>query len=175
MFEQEERVLLRMGRSIMKASRVMGGCAAIVLGIMMINVTADVIGRKFFLEPIQGTPELVAMMLIIAASLTLGYCQLNKANIRISLFFDLFPQRAQSILYFFAYLICAFVCGMICWRGALRGWEYIFKGEAGETVTLGMPYWPFMLLLALGFGWACIIFLIDVYFSFVEVFRHGTD
>ena len=164
-----------MGRLIMRASRVMGGIAAVVLGIMMLNVTADVCGRKFFLAPINGTPELVAMMLVIAASLTLGYCQLNKSNIRISLFFDLFPPRWQSMLFAFAYIICAFVSGLICWRGWLRGWEYVFKGEAGETVTLGMPYWPFMILLALGFGWACILFLIDVYFSIVEVFRHGTD
>jgi TRAP-type C4-dicarboxylate transport system permease small subunit len=175
MFELEERILLRMGRPLLRATRVMGGIAAIVLGIMMVNVTADVIGRKFFLLPIEGTPELVAMMLVIAASLTLGYCQLNKSNIRITLFFDLFPPRGQSILYLFAHLICAFVSGLICWQGWIRGWGYVFKGEAGETVVLGMPYWPFMLLLALGFGWTCCIFLIDIYLSIVEVFRHGTD
>ncbi len=172
---QEERVLLRCGKAILWISRVMAVIAAVVLGVMMINTVADVCGRYFFLAPIEGTFELVGIMLVIAGSLSLAYCQLNKGNIRITVICDLLPARGQAIVYFIAYLIAAVVCGMICWQGALRAWEYMFKELGGTTVTLGMVFWPFMLLLAIGFGWVGLIFLIDVYLTFREVFKRGTD
>ena len=175
MQQQEERVLSRCSSTILKISRVMAVIAAAVLGIMMINTVADVCGRYFFLAPIEGTYELVGIMLVIAGSLGLGYCQLNKGNIRITVIFDLLPMRGQAIVYLIAYTICAVISGMICWQGALRAWEYMFKELGGTTVTLGLVFWPFMLLLSIGFGWVCIIFLIDIYLIFREVFKHGTD
>ena len=149
--------------------------AAAVLGIMMINTVADVFGRYFFLSPIEGTFELVGMMLVIAGSLGLGYCQLNEGNIRITVISDLLPYRGQSIIFLIAYIIAAVVSGMICWQGGLRAWEYIFKELGGTTVTLGLVFWPFMMLLAIGFGWVCLIFLIDIYLTARKVFRHGAD
>jgi TRAP-type C4-dicarboxylate transport system permease small subunit len=172
---QEEKILLRCGKVILYVSRVMAVIAAIVLGIMMINTVADVCGRYFFLKPIEGTFELVGIMLVIAGSLGLGYCQLNNGNIRINILADLIPYRGQLIVYIIAYIIAAVTSGMICWQGGLRAWEYMFKTLGGTTVTLGLVYWPFMLLLAIGFGWVCLIFLIDVYLTIREVFRHGSD
>ncbi len=172
---QEERVLLRCGKTILQISRVMSVIAAVALGIMMINTVADVCGRYFFLAPIEGTFELVGIMLVIAGSLSLGYCQLNKGHIRITVICDLLPARGQAIIFFVAYIIAGVVSGMICWQGALRAWDYIFKELGGTTVTLGLVFWPFMLLLSIGFGWLCLIFLIDIYLTFREVFKHGTD
>ena len=149
--------------------------AAATLAIMMINTVADVCGRYFFLSPIEGTFELVGIMLVIAGSLGLGYCQLNLGNIRITVISDLLPARGQSIIYLISYLVGAFTCGMICWQGWLRAWDYIFKELGGKTVTLGLIFWPFMMLLAIGFGWVCLIFLIDTYLTAKEVFRRGSD
>lgn len=160
---------------MLNISRVMAVIAAIVLGIMMINTVADVCGRYFFLRPIEGTFELVGIMLVIAGSLGLGYCQLNNGNIRINVLSDILPSRGQLIVYIVAYIVAAVTSGMICWQGGLRAWDYMFKTLGGTTVTLGLPYWPFMLLLAIGFGWVCLIFLIDIYLTLKEVFRHGSD
>jgi TRAP-type C4-dicarboxylate transport system permease small subunit len=175
MQELEERVLLRCGKPILRVSRIMGVIAAAVLGVMMVITVADVCGRYFFLKPIEGTFEIVGIFLVIAASLSLGYCQLNLANIRITVLSDLFSQRTQSIIFLVAYIIAAVVSAMISWQGGLRAWEYMFKELGATTVTLGLPFWPFMLLLTIGFAWVCIIFLIDIYFTFREVFKHGTD
>jgi TRAP-type C4-dicarboxylate transport system permease small subunit len=172
---QEQRTLLRQGSVMLKISSYMSVIAAIVLGFMMLNTVGDVVGRYFFLKPIEGTYELVGISLVIAGSLGLGFCQLNKANIRISVICDLLSSRTQNIIYVVAYLICAAASGGIAWQGWLRGWDYIYKELGGTTVTLGLPYWPFMLLLSIGFGWVCLIFLIDFYLTFVEVLKHGTD
>jgi len=149
--------------------------AAGVLAIMMILTVADVCGRYFFLKPIEGTYELVGIMLVIAGCLGLGYCQLNLGNIRITVLSDLFSARGQNIIFLVAYTIAAVTTGLICWQGGLRAWDYIFKTLGGIIVTLRLPLWPFMMLLAIGFGWACLIFLIDIYLTAKKVFRHGSD
>jgi hypothetical protein len=41
----------------------------------------------------------------------------------------------------------------------------------GETITLGITIWPFMLIFTLGFFWVTVIFAIDIYDSVVEVFK----
>jgi len=173
--QQEERVLSRCGKVVLNISRVMAVIAAVVLGIMMILTVADVAGRNLFLKPVEGTYELVGIMLVIAGCLGLGYCQLNLGHIRITVLSDLFSARGQAIILLVAYIIGAVTCGLICWQGGLRAWDYIFKTLGGIIVTLRLPLWPFMMLLAVGFGWACIIFLIDIYLTAREVFRHGSD
>ncbi len=175
MQEQEERVLLRCGKIILRTSRVMAIIAAVVLAIMMFLTVADVCGRNLFLKPIEGTYELVGIMLVIAGCLGLGYCQLNLGNIRITVISDIMPPRGQAIILLIAYIIAAVCCGMICWQGGIRAWEYIFKQFGGIIVTLKVPLWPFMMLLAVGFGWACLIFLIDIYLMAKEVFRRGSN
>lgn len=172
---QEERVLLRCGKLILKISRVMAVIAAIVLAIMMILTVADVCGRNFFLKPIEGTVELIGIMLVIAGCLGLGYCQLNEGNIRITIISDRFSQRGQDIIFLFAYIIGAVVTGLICWQGGTRAWEYIFKTFGGTIVRLHLPLWPFMMLLAIGFGWACLIFLIDIYLRIRRIFSRGPN
>lgn len=175
MLQQEERVLSRCGKVILNISKVMAVIAAVVLGIMMILTVADVAGRNLFLKPIEGTYELVGIMLVIAGCLGLGYCQLNLGNIRITVLSDILPRRGQSIIFLIAYIIAAITTGMICWQGGIRAWEYIFKELGGIIITLRVPLWPFMMLLAVGFGWACLIFLIDIYLTAKEVFRRGSN
>lgn len=175
MQQKEEKILSRCGKGILKTSRVMAGLAAVVLAIMMVLSVADVCGRNFFLKPITGTFELIGIMLVIAGCLGLGFCQLNQGNIRITVITDRLPPRGQAIVYLISYIFGAVVTGMICWQSGLRAWDYIFKTLGGRTVTLHLPFWPFMFILAIGFGWLCVILLIDIYITAKEVFRRGSD
>ena len=172
---QEERVLLRAGKVILKISSIMAIISALLLGVMMLNTVADVVGRYFFNSPIKGTYELIGMMLVIAGSFGLGYCQLNKGHIRITVISDLLPLKGQSIILLITYIIGAITTGLVCWRMSLRMWDYMFRGHEGMTAELNMPFWPFMLMMAIGFGWVCVIFLIDIYITIKELFKHGSD
>ena len=156
---------------IMWISRIMAVVAAAVLAVMMMIIVMDVCGRYFFLAPLEGTFELVGILLVIAGSWGMGYCQLLKGNIRINVLFDLFPSRVQSFIYVIAYLIGIATTGMICWRTSLRMHEYFYKQLGATTETLSLPFWPFMLMLAIGFGWVYIIFVIDLYKTFHEAFK----
>ena len=168
---QQKRQLSRFNTVMIRVSMVMAAIAAITLAVMMLVAVIDVGGREFFLAPLEGAFELGGILLVIAGSWGMGYCQLQKGNIRISVLTDLFPPRVQASLYVVAYLICIAATAIICWQGSLRMYDYIFKELGGVTETLSMPFWPFMLMMAIGFGWVCIIFIIDLFNSFVEVFK----
>jgi TRAP-type C4-dicarboxylate transport system permease small subunit len=145
--------------------------SAVALGAMMFLSVADVVGRYFFLRPVEGTAELVGILLVVASSLGLGYCQLIKGNVRISVITDHFSPRGQSIMYIFAYIICIAASVIICWQGSLMMQEFMFKQLGGVTSILAIPFWPFMLVMILGFAWVTVIFLIDLFNTFVEVFK----
>ena len=175
LLETEDPGAGRFGNFVLVVSRYAAFIAAVCLFVMMILTVADVCGRYFFLSPIEGTFELVGILLVIAGSLGMGYAQINNQNIRITVIADRFKPRAQTGLFILAYLIACTTSFLIMWRGWIRGWEYIFRDLGSTTVTLGLPFWPFMLMLSIGFGWVLLIFIGDLVKSCVEVFKHGTD
>lgn len=149
----------------------MAAVSAVSLGVMMAITVIDVGGRYLFNAPLEGAFELTGLLLLIAGTWGMGYCQLRKGNIRITVLKDLFSSRGQSLLDIVAYIVCIAAAGMITWQGSLRMYGYIFRELGGVTETLSLPFWPFMLMMAIGFGWACFIFLTDLYNSLFKVSR----
>ena len=152
-------------------STVMAIIASITLAIMMMITVIDVTGRFVFLKPLKGAFELTGLLLILAATWGMGYCQRLKGHIRISFLYERFPRRGQALADVLAYSICLSTSVMIVWRTFIRMKEYMFLQLGGVTETLSIPLYPFMLLLALGFGWLCVTFLVDLYKSIIEVIR----
>lgn len=171
----EEPTAGRFKSVALNISRGMAFIAALCLFMMMGITVIDVIGRYFFIKPLEGAFEIVAIMLVIAGSLGMGYTQLNNQHIRIGVITDRFSPRKQAAFYVLAYLVCSVAGGLIAWRGWIRGFQYFFMGIGSTTVTLHMPYWPFMMMLAIGFSWVTIIWLADLVKSLREVFRNGTN
>lgn len=152
-------------------SRVMAYFSSVAVGTMMFLSVADVCGRRFFLHPIEGTTEVVGLLLVIASSLGFGWCQLTKGNIRIDFITNHLPRRGQSSVLIFSYIMCIGISALVAWRGWLVVQDYMSKTIGGLTPLLGVKIWPFMLVLSVGFGWVAIIFIIDMFNSFIEVFR----
>jgi TRAP-type C4-dicarboxylate transport system permease small subunit len=145
--------------------------SAVMLFIMMIFSTADVIGRYFFLRPIEGAWEIVSMAFVISGALAIGYTQLTKGHVQINLVSDRLSSRGRAGLFIFSYFICLVGCALVTWQGWLRAWDYMHKTVGGETITLGISLWPFMLIFTIGFFWLALILIIDIYDCIVEVKR----
>jgi TRAP-type C4-dicarboxylate transport system permease small subunit len=142
-----------------------------MLALMMFISTADVVGRYFFLKPITGVWEIVSYAFVVCGAFALGYTQLVKGNIAITLISDRLKPRVRAGIFIFSYLICIAASALITWQGWLRMLTYSHKTVGGETITLGITIWPFMLIFTLGFFWVTVIFAIDIYDSVVEVFK----
>jgi TRAP-type C4-dicarboxylate transport system permease small subunit len=150
-------------------SKVMAGVAAVTLFVMMMIAVVDVCGRFFFNSPINGSFELGGILLVTAGTWGMGFCQLRKNNIRIDVITGRFPKRGRILFDIFAYIFCITAAGAVTWRVAVMTGEYITTSQGGLTATLLIPYWPFMLTLAMGFGWLTIIFIFDLINSLIEV------
>ena len=143
--------------------------SAIMLAAMMIISVADVVGRELFLRPIEGAWEMVSMAFIVCGAMAIGYTQLIKGHIQINLVSDRLSPRGRAGLFIFSYLICLAGCVLVTWQGWLRAWDYMHKTLGGETITLGIAIWPFMVIFTIGFLWLAFILLIDIYDLIVEV------
>ncbi len=146
-----------------RVSQGMAAIGAIMLSVMMFISIADISGRYFFIHPIKGTFELVGILMVVIGTFGMAQCQLQKRNLRIDIVANRLSSKAQIILFIPAYLVCVITTGLICWQGALLTHEYLYAGSLGKTIDLHIPFWPIMLLMSIGFGWTCVIFLIDLY------------
>lgn len=151
--------------------RTMTAIGAVILAIMMFLSVVDICGRFFFNKPVTCTYEIISLMVVLVGCLGLGYCQLVKGNISIDIVVKRLSPRGQAIMNIFSYLISIAVCGIVTWQVSLRMWDYLFRQLGGKTITLGIVFWPFMLLMALCFAWVTSIFCLDIYHSFKEVFK----
>ena len=143
-------------------SKGMGVVAAAVLVAMMLLTVADVIGRYFFSRPIKGTWELVGLLLVCAGTWGLGYCQMEKAHISITIMYDLFSRRVRALMSTLACLIGLGGFSLICWQTFVLAKKYYFLPRGDETDTLGLPYSPFILLLSIGAGMMVLILIVDL-------------
>ena len=168
---QDKRELTGYHPVIVWICRSMTAIGAIVLGVMMVISVVDICGRFFFSKPIEGTYELVSLMVVLVGCLGLGYCQLVKGNISIDIITKRLSPRGQAVLNIISYLIAIGVCGLVVWQTSMRMYDYLFKQLGGKTITLGIVLWPFMLLMTICFAWVTVIFCIDLFHSFKEVFK----
>lgn len=168
---QEKRELTGFHPIIRGICRFMTAIGAVVLATMMCLSVADICGRNFFNRPIDGTYEIVSLMVVLVGCLGLGYCQLVKGNIMIDVVTSRLSPRWQATLNVISYLISIAVCGIVCWQISLRMHDYLLKQFGGKTITLGIVLWPFMFVMALCFAWVTVIFCIDLYHAFREVLK----
>jgi TRAP-type C4-dicarboxylate transport system permease small subunit len=151
--------------------KVLIGISSVMLGVMLLISVADIIGRVFFTHPIQGTFELVGLLMIVIGCLGMGYCQLVKGNVAIDILLNRLGRRGQAVLNVLSFLMSIAVSVIISWQLSLRMYDYLTIGLKGLTITLHLPLWPFMLTMTISFAWVTVIFFIDLYNSFREVLK----
>lgn len=156
---------------IKSISQWMSILGAVALFVMMMTGVVDVLGRYLFLKPLIGAQEIVSATLVIAATLGLGYAQLARAHIRVTIVNDKVPPKARAVLEAVTCIICAGGAAMVAWQGYLRlVQDYLFNPR-GVTEILAFPWWPFMAIFVIGFAWFVIILLIEFVDAIREVLK----
>lgn len=165
------KVPLKTESVIYSINKVAAIIAAVVLAGMMLLTVADVVGRYFFNSPIKGTWELVGLLLICAGTWGLGYCQMQRGHISISIILQRFSQRGKALILSFTYLVGFAGFSLICWRMFLLAKKYFLLDKGNVTDTLELPTAPFMLALSIGAGLIALVLIIDLIRSFTNVVR----
>jgi TRAP-type C4-dicarboxylate transport system permease small subunit len=154
--------------SVLEKESILG---MVVLFAMMMLTVVDVVGRYFFNRPVQGTNEITGLLLVLVAASALAFSQIKKGHIRVDLITGRLSPRGQMILDAIAYLFCLFGSALITWQTVLRGISYMQATRGNLTETLNIPFFPFMLILGLGFFLLAVVALIDFIRSLVKAVK----
>ncbi|PWA08769.1 hypothetical protein DCC39_14270 [Pueribacillus theae] len=112
--------------------------------LMMFVVSLFAITRSIG-HPIIGDIELAQFIMVLLIVTSLAFTEKTDSHVSIDLIFDRFPRKMQALLIFLAQLLTAVFCFMICW-------SFIAKMNFGSNSSvLGIPFYPFRILLIIGF------------------------
>lgn len=141
--------LIRVIRWLNIGGLTLSGLAMLV---MMLHITLDVGIRYFFNGQIVGTLEVVSFYyMVILVFLALGYVENHSENIRVDLFAQMMPQRAQFALYILACLAGLVFFGMLFWQTLHDAISATRRGEDAMS-NFTFIIWPARWALPLGFA-----------------------
>ncbi len=134
------------------------GCAALFA--MMGLTVVDVVGRYVFNSPILGAFELTSFLVSIMIYSFLGYAQSQKSHVTVDILVNAFPQKAQSIVKLFNYIVGLIIMILFSWKGIEKAIEAMETGDS--PMNLPIPIYPFVFFLAFGCAIVCIEFIRDI-------------
>ena len=115
-------------------------------------VVADVIGRAFFNHPVQGTPEIVSMSIVIICFLLAGYAVQSRSMIYTDAIVGIFGWRGHAWTTFWSGVLGAAFFGLLAWGT----WDPLLHsfatGEFEGEGALRVPTWPARVGVLLGAG-----------------------
>lgn len=127
--------------------------AGIATVMMMLQVTADVIGRSFFNSPITGTLEIVAAYNMAALSfLPLALIARERGHIIVELFTNWMKPTARNLLDGFVGILTTVYIGAFAWKAFEVAIDKTILREAKEAGIGFVEIWPARWLVAIGFG-----------------------
>jgi TRAP-type transport system small permease protein len=135
----------------------------IVLFFMMLVQTTDVLGRYLFDAPLKVTMDLIELGMGVLVFFALPYCASVNEHIRVDLVLVHLSKRAQNIIDRCTFGAGAFILALITWRLAVRAWSILHNPPGPVTLTMLVPYWPFVIIATLGTFFFFLEYLIRVF------------
>lgn len=134
--------------------------AATLAFLLSFLVVADVIGRVVFNAPVQGTPEMVSMAIVVICFLQAAYAIRSGGMLRVTAITDWLPPRPRAALAACGCLLGALFFAVILYGGAeplLHAWR---SGEYEGEGALRVPAWPARLTVLLGSALALLAYVL---------------
>jgi TRAP-type C4-dicarboxylate transport system permease small subunit len=120
----------------------------IAVAVMMLHISADVVGKFLFNAPIPATISLVSHYYM---------AEVRNGHITVEVLTELFPRHTQRHLYSWTYLLSATIFGLLTYRT----WnEALTTRENGAFImeqSTKIITWPSYYLLPIGFGLMTVV------------------
>ena len=133
------------------------GLAGMLL--MMAITCIDVVGAKVFKSPLLGAIDIVVLSQIVAISFAASMALILGRHIRVEIFFNLLPRRAQAVINSIVLFIGLGLFIVIIWRLCVLGYSFQTSGEYSATAHI--PYYPFAYGIALASIPVCLVLLLE--------------
>lgn len=161
-------MLHKMEKMIAASAQFLNWIAAAAVAAMMVLTCADVILRLFRF-PIPGTYEMVGFLGAVFVSFSLAKTSLHQGHIAVDFFVSRFSKMIRRKINIFNAFLCSALTGLAAWYCLL---DAVDSRKAGEvSLTLQMPIYPFILAIAIGCGFLCIVLV----FQFLTLLHHKEE
>ena len=134
---------------------------------MMLLTCADVVLR-YLRRPIPGTYELVCFLGAAAVAFAMAYTSVEKGHVSVRFVVDLFPHKIQGLIDSITSGFGLFLFALIAWQSATYANELRLSGEV--SLTLEMPFYPFVYGISFSAAAVCFILLSDLYKNLMKMF-----
>lgn len=139
------------------------GFCAIILFIMLILTCINVVARYVLLASMPFVEELTCVGLMILSILGAATASKRDAHLGLSVFTDLLPKTAQSVLA----LICDLLSAAFCAAIIYLGYQYVQNQFTNNVLSMGMswPVWLYGIWLPIG---AAVLFIRQVQLAVIN-------
>lgn len=110
------------------------------MGVIVVLMVVDVIGRKFFDRPLMGGVELVEQLLLISVYAAIPLVSLARGHINIELFDAIVPQSLRRMREALGEVFCGLLMLGAAWLAAQHALETRANGDT--TTLLRISLWP---------------------------------
>jgi len=142
---------------------VMTALASVITILMMLNVTADVIGRTFFNKPVHATLEIVEnVYMVCICFLPMALVQHDREHLLIELFVPDPDSPVGRVATLVSSLIAFFLCALIAWKTigiAIKKTEIL---EVVYLVDSFLPVWWVRWVIAVAFTLVSAILALQI-------------
>jgi TRAP-type C4-dicarboxylate transport system permease small subunit len=132
-----------------RASYVLAILSAVSILLMMLAVSADVIGRYVFDSPILGALEFALLLMVIVVFLGVGYTQTIEQHIAVDVIYMRLPRRLRLPVDIFNLLVVLSISIILAWRTVSHASYSISIGEYIPGMA-NFPKYPSKIALATG-------------------------
>ena len=143
--------------------------AAVLIIFMMLAISAEVLIRSVFGDPLSEMFEIVEYSLVFLTFLGGAWVLKKEGHARMDLLLSRLRPRSQAMLNIITSIICAIMWGLITWYGAKVTWENFQIGYYLNTI-LAPPLFPILAVIPVGSFLLFVQFIRRTY-SFVKVWN----
>ncbi len=144
-------------------NHVFGAAGGIALACLTGLAAANMLSRAVF-RPVPGSYELIGFLCAVAVAFGMGYTQLHKGHVVVSILTERFSPGVNRVLDALNHLVGAGFFGLVSWQTLKWGAEIARSGELSETLKI--PYFPVIYGVAAGFAVFALTLLLDLILVF---------
>ena len=145
-------------RSLFQVGHRAIGAMTLVMMLMVLLTVVDVTLRRVFNSPLAWSFELMQLGLVIVVWGAVLYSTGRERHISIDVLVVRFPAKARRFFRVAFDLVSALVLLLIGWQSIIYAMSH--GARYRESATLGIPIFPFVLIVAFGAIWAGLMLLV---------------
>ena len=115
---------------------------------------------------ILGNREMVELSMVVMMFLYMAVTQFQKGHVRVDMFVNKFGPRGSNIVFGIVEGVTTVLCAMLCFKSFSQTGTYI--QSALGTSVLHIPFWPFMIIMGIGFALFTLALLITTIEFFMK-------